>query len=1172
MAKAGRQVVRNEYADDLPPRRRRRWPLILGLLLIVVVTGLALAPTIISNTGALHWLVNNSAPIKGEVRIGSASLGWLSPLAAGEVEVYDPEGKLICKVGSVATSKTLAELLLDRSNLGVVKVSEPCVYIVGRADGSNLTDTLAPLLKKSDPKPGGAKQSIECEVIQGLVVVRDERLDREYQLSNLNARLALDGDAAQCAMTGRATGGDQPADLKLDLASHRDAAAAGRMVIDKLDCQIRGLPLAMLQPFVARAAADARLSGVLSADIKCTQQTDGGLAITGDITAEQFALAAAALGQDQLHLANVQIPIRLIRNGTRMRVEQLSLNCELGQVALEGEFNLADFTAGQAQQALLKQPCVVRGQVDLARVAQMLPSTLRIRSGTQITSGTVQCQIASQAGTSGQNWTGTLTSTPILARANGNTIGWRDPVSVEVAAHQGASGPIVDRLMCQSSFLKIEGAGTPEQLTATASFDLGQLVGELDQFVDLGDLRLGGQGAAQLQWQQSPSGQFALRGQLRANQFQLAMPSHRPWRENELVIDLDSAGTLAAGELKQMSTLRITGKAGAEQLAVQLMQPVTDYKQEALPLSLNWQGQLAAWMPRLEPWFDLSSWDVSGPAAVEANLRWGTDRCEVQPLRLRAQDLHMWGKGLFVDEQQFDLQAAARWDSKASQLEIPQAQVNAGQIALQVTGGRWSAPTGAAAAAGGNLSLTAELAQLNRWRQDPRRPATQGLSGRLTLQAELANSAGRTTAQSRGQIENFVMIDQPTTAPAEVGAFGDAHFDGARRQQPQAAEWREPKIDLTLQGVYDEASGQVQLQQAAVSSNALRCEVAGAARDLANRCEIDLNGKLDYDLAQLAPIYRKYLGSNAEIVGRQSRAFRLQGPLAGSKSWTQLAAGMTGVGSLGWDRAQILGLQIGQGVLTAHVGNNMITTDPLDLAVSEGRLTLAPQIRLVSPAELLIAPGPLATNMRLSPELCAQGLKFIAPVLAEATVAEGKFSITMDGAKIPLPHPLGSDATGKLVVHSAEVRPGPLAEQFILLGKQISAILSQRRPPSELGTTQALLTLTDQNISFRLVEGRVYHQGLEFNAGTVLVRTHGSVGLDETVSIMAEIPIRDEWVAREPILAGLRGQTLEIPIQGTLARPQIDRKAIDKLGGKLFENAARGAVIDQLNKLLPLGK
>ncbi|MCA9171208.1 MAG: hypothetical protein KDB23_26225, partial [Planctomycetales bacterium] len=110
-------------------------------------------------------------------------------------------------------------------------------------------------------------------------------------------------------------------------------------------------------------------------------------------------------------------------------------------------------------------------------------------------------------------------------------------------------------------------------------------------------------------------------------------------------------------------------------------------------------------------------------------------------------------------------------------------------------------------------------------------------------------------------------------------------------------------------------------------------------------------------------------------------------------------------------------------------------------------------------------------------------------------------------------------------------------------------------------------------VSFRVNNGVVAHDGLTMQIGEVTVRTRGSVGLDQQIALTAYVPIQDDWVTNQRWLAGLRGQTLEVPIRGTLQRPQLDRRALASLTQQTVRGAAEGLLQDelqrQLNRLIP---
>ena len=113
-----------------------------------------------------------------------------------------------------------------------------------------------------------------------------------------------------------------------------------------------------------------------------------------------------------------------------------------------------------------------------------------------------------------------------------------------------------------------------------------------------------------------------------------------------------------------------------------------------------------------------------------------------------------------------------------------------------------------------------------------------------------------------------------------------------------------------------------------------------------------------------------------------------------------------------------------------------------------------------------------------------------------------------------------------------------------------------------------LLNIRDQQVNFRVIEGRVHHQNLEFQVNDITLRSQGSVGFDQTVQLTLHVPIQDSWIAKEPLLAGFKGQSLQIPVSGTLTHPQLDERAIASLSQQLLQGAAQQAIGGELNKAL----
>jgi hypothetical protein len=132
--------------------------------------------------------------------------------------------------------------------------------------------------------------------------------------------------------------------------------------------------------------------------------------------------------------------------------------------------------------------------------------------------------------------------------------------------------------------------------------------------------------------------------------------------------------------------------------------------------------------------------------------------------------------------------------------------------------------------------------------------------------------------------------------------------------------------------------------------------------------------------------------------------------------------------------------------------------------------------------------------------------------------------------------------------------------------RQIEAI--RKADPGQTVSSQnrVWMQLPEQRIAFRMVEGRVHHRDLNIALGDARLSTSGSVDVAGNLEIMTSLPIPDNWTQKGPVLAALRGQTLQFPMNGTIYRPQIDASTLGQLGRQTIQNAAQGMLQQGLNK------
>jgi hypothetical protein len=186
-------------------------------------------------------------------------------------------------------------------------------------------------------------------------------------------------------------------------------------------------------------------------------------------------------------------------------------------------------------------------------------------------------------------------------------------------------------------------------------------------------------------------------------------------------------------------------------------------------------------------------------------------------------------------------------------------------------------------------------------------------------------------------------------------------------------------------------------------------------------------------------------------------------------------------------------------------------------------------------SEWVIEPVQLLADARMEPGVAQGVLAYIAPVLADATRTSGRFSLRLDGARLPVGQPAGGTIAGVLAMHEVVLGPGPLTTRLI-------ESLPVRLPPPP-----AIRIADESHVAFRVADGRVWHEGLEFGVplakpGQRLdVHSSGSVGIeDKSLDLKLALPIPVDLPQDRPLLAALAGKRVSIGIGGVLGQPQVN--------------------------------
>jgi hypothetical protein len=1213
----------NRIDDDEPRERRprrakqakrqpgKRGKLLVLLMLAAIIVGLL--PKIVAKTPLLNAALAATMPTNQlRMAAGGASLGWFTAPSLSHVTLRDAAGDTLFTAESIRIDRTPANLILNSRDLGAVEVVRPAIYLKLRGDGSNLEDAIrqaladvaADITKPTPTESATPPVAVALHVVEGTLFVEDttsgrqwrvQSLDLEYDTRQMNGSLGLGKLSGQIVDAG-ADGGALTAAGQFALASQP---------VDRnkyqLTLEADGLSLALGTPWLTRFVNGAELGGTLSANGTAVWTPNGAaipadLTTSGSLSIDRLNVTAPSLAGDRIQLERVALPWRLAAQPEGLVIADLLLRSDVGELIVRGSVDPTTF--GSASNDGPRFPSIIdgvaehevemSGSLNLARLAAMLPHALRIRDATTITSGTIQLAARSQPNGGGQLLTGSLQTAQLAATTDGRPVSWEQPVFANFALRREQGTLRLETLKCDSDFLQIEASGTPQQLQAAATFDLNRLAEQLGQFIDLSGVTLAGTGAAKLDWRKTAPNEFAVTVVGDLAQLRIALGDGSEWAEPQFAVQANAAGTLDAATQRptRVDTAQIALAGNGDALDARLTEVVTlKDLAPSWPIDVHATGRLANWLTRVRPWFAPDPWQVDGQSEVTATLRIAGEAIDVTDGKMVVTDLRATGPGWNINEPRAELTGDVHWNGASCELAANSAQFVTSAVSLATRDVRYRAPRQQASQHSlgqltGMAAFRADLARLAAWRAVPQQPPPYQPAGELTGNAKFQHEADRTSGEVIVNGQNLTLAQWAATqqGPASSSASGAAGYKTI---------WQEPSLTIRSAAAYEAASDRISVDQFQIQSNTLAAAATGDIEKLSTAADVKVSGTLNYDLAQITPLLTPYLGAGIQLSGREQAQFALAGQFGaeggthaqytgavvgnpsrvGSSHWSHRLQGRLEVP---WAGATVYGLPIGAGRLVAALDDGMIRVDPLALAVGEGQLTAAPIVHLdPPPSELMLSQGPLITNVRISTEVSEAMLKYVAPVLAGATRSEGHFSLALEGARVPLGQPKQADSAGQLTVHSVQVVPGPMAQQWVGLAQQIESLVKRRDPAAQANRSQVtLLSIRDQPVNFRVLDGRVHHQFMEFQVGDMTLRSQGSVGFDETVALTLSVPVQDAWIAKEPLLAGFKGQSLQIPISGTLTRPQMDQQAIGSITQQLLQGAAQQAIGGEINKAL----
>ncbi len=568
--------------SNAPPRSR--WKRGLRASLFLLASLLVLSPVLLARSPLRNWLLARAVPqFQGRIRIGGASLWWFSAPVLTNIEIRDAAGRTLLHVPRLEGGKSLVALLCRPFDLGEFRLTQPAIHVVCSGNSTNLEAALAYWLQKKEVPSdvGFALDGIAVRAVlrQASVILEDEDSGRKWSLDPLDLTVSIPRDRRtplRVELNAAAAGAQRPGRLRADVSAHfvqTDGGAARLRAEGELHAN--ELPLDALEPFLRRLHPRIKLDGRLNAQLKL-HPSDGqpgspDVRLEGSVSVQALALSDPLLGPDVLRLPRVEAPCRIALDGSRLTIEQLEIQSEIGKASLAGTMDMAK----DPRDALLQPGHRIEAEVNLARLAGLLPNTLHLTKDTRIQAGTLSLHLRSTVRGDGLLWQGDLHTSDLEGLYRGQRLTWKEPFAVVLTAHQEANDPlpVFEHIRCESDFLRLEMSGSLEEWTARGNFNLGRLSEHLAGFVELGSLRVAGAGTLRTTARRNPRGGYRLESDVRVAQLNVA-DGARAWHEDSITLRIDFLGDPTGG--CRLNAGALHALADKDGIDLDLLEPITD--------------------------------------------------------------------------------------------------------------------------------------------------------------------------------------------------------------------------------------------------------------------------------------------------------------------------------------------------------------------------------------------------------------------------------------------------------------------------------------------------------------------------------------------------------------------------------------------------------------------
>ncbi|TWT49332.1 hypothetical protein Pla22_45270 [Rubripirellula amarantea] len=1174
-------------------RRRGFYTLIaLGAVALFVLAG----PSLVSHSSIGRSLVTSQMAKYGlESQVDDLRIGWVTPIRVTGLNVRGKSGSTELKVDRIDVDMTLMDLIRGSESFGQVTLRDVNLLCGVANDSCSLEDDLAEILDafaSDSSEPSVASGHIKLLDITAKVT--DVVSNASWTISQSNAEIELNGAQTLASFSGVLTeprGGTGSLQGKIELQQSSTAETIAPANAWRISLKSESLPLSVVSVVRRR----------FSESMQAAPEIFNGDA-TGEIVLASGANDAIEASVENLNLRNLSAlnidpstgqPVLLWRNSLAMidgemivlphQVigRRLNASTDFASATVNGVFS-RDFswvgTSDNPLRWLEGIDGIATAEVDLPKLQESLPGILPIRTDAQLVRGKAMGRVESfppqQAGDARLSEF-VISSSDIEARSRGNAV---KVESIELIATVASRNGLVraDKFEWKSGFGKAIGQGDLQSGAADVEIDFGRLVAMLRPIIDMSDASIAGVASGNIRWNAAANNVWRLVGDGGAKDLVVTLPSGQQIQQDAFQCEVEAVGTWGGQSLQQLSQAKVALVSRDLTLLAELENPVDQPSLEnPIPVTLSGLGQLASLQALLLPWMPAEVHDVSGKFDVVAHAMVASS---VSRLTLAELKLDQASIG-YSDRIYSQPSVTATF---AGDLQLPSGDFHAERVVV-------SGDAVSAAIRGDMQGDTCDLeihwrAMLERLQgsvdqkyaaASQRKTATRAVP--VGYQPERSNATASSTRYVvRGECEgelkvsrdqDWFVFDHQTNAKLCSVSQQDITANASSGRSAMTLLWEEPNVQLSGVTKVNINAGQVVSSPTKLATDWFATTLTGDGLWTDKLDNVKLDGPVRMKVDDVAARLSTLAGIEILAEGIHETTMSL-----GAKQNADGSFVFDVQTELGWEMGEVAGVRFGQARVPVRVNETEVSITPTNIPVGKGYVRASGTVNYAGDSMWMrLDPGVIADSIELTPEMTDRWLKYLAPLAAQTASIKGTISAEVDEATINFDDVASSRVIGRMGVGTVDMNAGPLAQQLLGGLNQLASIASAFGGSMKTqNQNSTLISMPPQTVNFSLDGGVVTHDRLFFDVDRAQVVTSGRVRInDGRLEMQAMVPLDERWLGSS--LKGLAGQTITLPIAGTVSRPTLDSSSIAKVVGDLGAKKLQETTENYLEKQLGKG-